>query len=699
MFRLFISFLVFSAFMTHAQKLTYPETRKGTDSDNYHGTTVADPYRWLEDDRSAEVEDWVGKQNEVTFGFLDKIPYRKQIGENLRKIYNYPKFSAPFKAGEHLVFSKNDGLQNQYVLYIQKGKEGTPEVLLDPNTWSEDGTVKLSGYWFSNDYRYMAYGISRSGSDWVDFRVMDMNTRTLMKDSLSWIKFSGAQWHGKGFYYSRYDEPKEKDKAYSDINTGHKIYYHALGDDQSKDKLIYQDTSKTKMFFSSWVSDDEKYHFLYKSGEGKGNALYFRNLAKEETDFTPITESHEDQIWPIEIDGDRFILYTTKDAPNGRLVSATTANPQVWKDVVPESKYTIDASSSAGRKIFVTYLKDVVHETKVFDLAGKYLYNLELPGPGTVSVGGGKLTDKDIYYMFSTFSVPPTIYRYDLEKNKSEVFRSPDVGIDFSKYETKQVFYNSKDGTKIPMFILHKKGLKLDGSNQTMLYGYGGFNISLNPWFDPIKIVWLDMGGVYAIANLRGGGEYGEEWHQQGTKLNKQNVFDDFIAAAEYLIKEKYTSAKKLAIIGGSNGGLLVGACMLQRPELFGVAIPEVGVMDMLRYHKFTIGWNWEPDYGTSDDPVQFANLYKYSPVHNVKKGVKYPSTLVTTADHDDRVVPAHSFKFIAELQAKHAGDNPVLIRIDTKSGHGSSSTTKGLERMADIYSFILYTMGVTVNP
>lgn len=689
-----ILFLLFILGNIWAQGIKYPQTKKVNQVDNYFGTLVEDPYRWLENDRAPEVEEWVKEQNALTFTYLEKIPFRKKIKERMEKLINYPRYSAPFKEGEYYYFYKNDGLQNQSVLYRQKGLNGEAEVFIDPNKFSVDGTIKLGSVDFSKNGKYLAYSISRSGSDWREFFVMEVQTKRKLTDSLAWAKFTNAIWYGDGFYYSRYDEPKKGDKAYSEKNTYHKIYYHKIGDVQKNDKLIFQDTTKV-LFHSVGISEDEKYLYLYKSGGGRGNALYFKPLKGNE-DFKPIVETMDDDISPIDNVEDKVIAYTTIDAPNGKVVLIDLQNPQKenWKDLIPEAEYTLSSVTSAGRKLFVSYLKNVSTKTYVYDYNGNFENEIIFPTYGSAGGFGGKVNDDEVFYTFTSFTYLPTIFKYDIKTKKSELFRKTEIQFQPDDYEVKQVFYPSKDGTKIPMFIIHKKNIKLDGNNPTLLYGYGGFNISLTPSFDAFKLAWLEQGYVYAQPNLRGGGEFGEKWHQAGTKLNKQNVFDDFISAAEFLISNKYTSTQKLAIHGGSNGGLLVGACMTQRPELFGVCIPEVGVMDMLRYHTFTIGWNWASDYGRSDDSTQFKNLYSYSPLHNIKN-VNYPPTLITTADHDDRVVPAHSFKFAATLQEKNKSNSATLIRIETKSGHGASSTTKRIDILSDIYSFILFNMEV----
>jgi prolyl oligopeptidase len=688
-----------------AQALHYPKTAKVDHVDTYFGVTVADLYRWLEDDNSPETAKWVEEQNKVTFGYLEKIPYRQKIKERLEKIYNYPKYSQPFRKGENFFFSKNDGLQNQSVLYIQKGLNGKPEVLIDPNAFSADGTVRLGAFALSQNGKYAGYGLSRSGSDWQEYYVMEIAAKKTLTDTLRWVKVSGLAWQGNGFYYSRYDAP-EKGKELSASNDFHKVYYHKIGAPQSQDELVYEDQANPQRFHTVSTTEDERFAILSISDRGKGkrgNALFFRDAASTQNAptgaaFTPIIATIGDHNFSV-VDnvGDKFLIRTNYNAPNERVFLFDPKNPDEknWKTVLPEKPEPLRGVSTAGGKLFVTYLKDVATRAYVYSLDGKLENEVALPGIGSAGGFGGEKDDKFVFYSFTSFTFPPTIYRYDIATKKSSVFRAPEVDFKPADYETKQVFYPSKDGTKVPMFITYQKGLKLDGNNPTLLYAYGGFNISLAPSFDPLLIALFEQGGVYAMANLRGGSEYGERWHEAGMRLNKQNVFDDFIAAAEYLIEQKYTSPQKLAIRGGSNGGLLVGAVINQRPELFKVAIPQVGVMDMLRFHKFTIGWNWIAEYGSSENEADFKNLHAYSPLHNIKDGVKYPATLITTADHDDRVVPAHSFKYAATIQEKHAGENPVLIRIETKSGHGASSTTKRLEEMADIYAFIFYNLGV----
>jgi prolyl oligopeptidase len=683
-----------------AQQLNYPTTRKSDHVDTYHGVKVPDPYHWLEDDNSAETAAWVKAQNAVTFGYLDTIPYRKATFDRIEALNEYAKYSAPSRKGPYYFFSKNEGTQNQSVLYIQRGEAGEPEVLIDPNKWGE--TVGLSNFVPSKDAKYAVYGVSQSGSDWQEFKVMELATKRTLADTVQWVKVSGAAWHGNGFYYSRYPAP-QKGTEKASINENHQVFYHKVGTPQSEDTLVYQDAANPQRFHGLGTTEDERFAILTVSERGKGkdgNAVFVRDLSAGETAFRPvIPEIGNSSFGVIDNIGDKLLVSTNHKAPNTRVVLIDPKNPAEanWKTILPEKPEPLQGVSTAGGKIFARYLKDVTTRASVHDVTGKLENEIAMPGPGSASGFGGPSDATFVFYTFNSLNTPPTIYRYDIATKKSSVFRKPEVpGFDPNAYETKQVFYPSKDGTKIPMFLVHKKGLKLDGNNPTLLYAYGGFNVVQSPTFNASRIALLEQGFVYANANLRGGGEYGEAWHQAGMKLKKQNVFDDFIAAAEWLISNKYTSTPKLAIQGGSNGGLLVGAVLNQRPELFGVAIPQVGVMDMLRFHKFTIGWNWVADYGSSADPEQFKALYQYSPLHNIKAGVKYPPTLITTADHDDRVVPAHSFKYAATLQEKADRTNPLLIRIETASGHGASNFRKAMETTADIYSFIMFNMGIT---
>lgn len=685
-------------------QLTYPETAKGTHTDNYFGTGVPDQYRWLEDDKSDSTKEWVIAQNKVTQQYLSQIPYRKNFQEAIEKVFNYPKYSAPFKKGEWFYFYKNDGLQNQSILYRQKGLDGVPEIVIDPNQLSPDGTTRLLLFSLNKTGEYAVVGLSKGGSDWHTYYVRDMKTGKNLEDELSWVKVSGASWKGNGFYYSRYPAPEKGASDLSAKNENHQVYYHKIGTPQSQDKLVYENKEHIQRFNITATSEDERFLYLYVSDRGKGlegNAIFYKDLdAGAETAFKPLVkEITNDQYSVVEHTASRFILQTNAKAPNSKIIAVDLKSPDITKAVtlVPEKEEPLQGANTAGGRLFLDYLKDVSTRTYVYDLNGKKLDEVIYPAIGNGGGLGGYRDDKFIFYVFTSFTVPPTIYKYDIASGKSTIFRKPEVSFNPADYETKQVFYPSKDGTKIPMFIIYRKGIKLDGNNVTLLYGYGGFNVNLEPGFSATLLPFLDAGGVYAQANLRGGGEYGEKWHQAGMQLNKQNVFDDFIAAGEYLVAQKYTSSQRMAMRGGSNGGLLVGAVMNQRPELFKVAIPQVGVMDMLRFHKFTIGWNWIADYGSAEkDEASFKNLYAYSPLHNIKEGIDYPATLVTTADHDDRVVPAHSFKYIATLQEKYKGNNPVLIRIDTNSGHGASNTKKNIETLADIYSFIFFNTGVT---
>ncbi|MFQ3599157.1 MAG: prolyl oligopeptidase family serine peptidase [Chloroherpetonaceae bacterium] len=698
-----ISLMAILALLTlncSSQKINYPKTQKVNQVDNYFGTEVRDEYRWLEDDTSDATAKWVEEQNKVTFAYLEQIPFRNALKARLTEIYNYPKYSAPFRKGDYFFFYKNDGLQNQSVLYMQAGLNGTPEVLLDPNTFSEDGTSRLGSFATSKDAKYAAYGVSKSGSDWQTYFVMELATKRKLADTLNWVKVSGIAWEGDGFYYSRYPEPSDK-KELSAKNEFHQVYYHKVGTPQSEDILVYEDKANPQRFHFAFTSDDEQFTFLSISDRGtgkQGNALYFKR--RGEKTFKPIVSEITDFSYSI-VDniGDDFLIVTNHDAPNEKVMRCSAKNPDIknWEVVIPEKSEALQAVTTGGGKIFAMYMKDVSTRVYVHALDGTLENEVELPALGTASGFSGEPDDKFVFYTFTSFTFPPTIYRYDIETKQSTVFRKPELKFNPEDYETKQVFFESKDGTKVPMFLVHKKGIVQDGNNPTLMYGYGGFNASLLPSFNPLNIALLEQGVIYAQVNLRGGSEYGEAWHKAGMKQSKQNVFDDFIAAAEYLIKENYTRPEKLAMRGGSNGGLLVGAVMCQRPELFKVALPAVGVMDMLRFQKFTIGWNWIAEYGSSEaSKEEFENLYRYSPLHNLKEGVSYPATLITTADHDDRVVPAHSFKFAATLQEKHRGDNPVLIRIAVKSGHGASSTEKAIEETTDVFAFMLYNLGVT---
>lgn len=696
--RIFL-FLLFPAVL-HAQ-FQYPATRKVEQVDDYFGTKVADPYRWLEDDNAADTKAWVQEQNKVTYDYLNKISYRPEWRKRIEEVYNYAKYSAPSRSGEYFYFYKNDGLQNQSVLYRQKGLDATPELVIDPNKLSADGTTILTGFSLSHNGKYAAYGLSRGGSDWQTYYVRDMETGKDLSDELKWVKVSGIGWQGDGFYYSRYPEP-DKGKELSSKNENHQVYYHKAGTLQSEDKLVYEDKANPQRFHISFTSEDERYAYMTISDRGKGfngNAIWYRDSKAGDTEFKPlIKEIGKYSYNVVDEIGDKVLVRTNDGAPNYRLVLIDPKNPDHanWTTFLTEKEEPMQGAGTAGGKLFVNYLKNVTTRIYVYNLDGKLEQEVKLPGLGSASGFGGKHDDKFVFYTFTSFTNAPTIYRYDIASGKSSVFRQPEIAaFNPAEYETEQVFYPSKDGVKVPMFIVHKKGLKMNGKNPVILYGYGGFNISSLPGFSPTLIPWLEQGGVYALANLRGGAEYGEKWHEAGMRLKKQTVFDDFIAAGEYLIKKNYTSKDYLAIRGGSNGGLLIGAVMNQRPDLFKVAIPQVGVMDMLRFHKFTIGWNWIAEYGSSDSAKDFKNLYAYSPLHNLKKGTQYPATLITTADHDDRVVPAHSFKYAATIQEMNKSNNPVLIRIETNSGHGASNTAKAIELTADIYSFIFYNMNL----
>lgn len=686
--------------------LDYPETRKdSTVVDNYFGTDVADPYRWLEDDRSEETEAWVTAQNEVTFGYLEQIPYRESIKNKLTELWNYEKVGAPFERGDYTYFSKNDGLQKQSVLYRFKTEGGSmenAEVFLDPNKFSEDGTTSLGGLTFSSDGSLCAYQISEGGSDWRKVIIMDAVSLERMGDTLIDVKFSGLSWKGnEGFYYSSYDKP-EGGSQLTAMTDMHKLYFHKLGTAQSDDQLIFGGPEMKRRYVGGYVTEDDQYLVISAAESTTGNELYIQNLMEEGAAILPIVTGYDSDQSIIHTDGSTLFLKTNRDAPNGRVVKTSFDKlaPENWVDVIPETENVLSIGT-AGGKFFATYMIDVIEKVFQYTPEGELEREIELPGLGSVGGFGGKWDDDHIYYSFTSYVYPGTTFKYDIASGESTLYRKSAVNFDPELYESKQVFYTSKDGTKVPMMLTYKKGIKLDGSNPTLLYGYGGFNISLTPGFSTSNIVFLQQGGIYAVANLRGGGEYGEEWHMAGTKMNKQNVFDDFIAAAEYLITEKYTSSEKLAIHGGSNGGLLVGATMTQRPDLMAVALPAVGVLDMLRYHKFTAGAGWHTDYGTADDSKEmFDYLLGYSPVHNVKKGTSYPATMVTTGDHDDRVVPAHSFKFAAALQAGHEGNNPVLIRIATNAGHGAGKSTEQIiEEQADKWSFIMYNMGYKQLP
>ena len=675
--------------------IAYPKTRTVDQVDVIHGVKVADPYRWLEDDQAEETKAWVQAENKVTFGYLDEIPAREKIKRRLTKLWNYERYGIPFKMGGRYFFSKNDGLQNQSVIYTMDRLDGEPRVLLDPNKLSTDGTIALGSYSISDDGRLMAYGLSDGGSDWRMFKVRDVATGKDLPDTLTWIKFSGASWtkDSKGFFYSRYDEPK-KGEELSSTNYFQKLYYHRVGTPQSADQLVYHRDDHKDWGIGGGVTEDGRYLIINISqGTERKNRVYFRDLTAKSMEVVKLLDDFDAQYNLLENDGPVFYFQTDLDAPRGRVIAIDTRNParSNWKELIPEAAETLRGVNVVNNMFVASYLKDAHTQVKMFNLDGSFVREVSFPGIGSASGFGGKRSYTETFYAYSSFATPPTIFRYDMTTGKSTVFKKPKVDFNPEDYETTQVFYSSKDGTQIPMFITHKKGLKRDGNNPTYLYGYGGFDISLTPRFSISNLVWMEMGGIYAQANLRGGGEYGKAWHNAGRLLNKQNVFDDFISAAEWLISNKYTRKGKLAIAGGSNGGLLVGACLTQRPDLFGAALPAVGVMDMLRFQKFTIGWAWTSDYGKIEDPAIFKVLRSYSPYHNVKPGTAYPPTLITTGDHDDRVVPAHSFKFAAALQAAQAGDSPVLIRIETRAGHGAGKPTQYIiDEVSDKLGFLV---------
>jgi prolyl oligopeptidase len=683
-----------------AKPMTYPEARKGEVIDTYHGVQVADPYRWLEDPDSDESRAWIDAQNEITFDFLKSIRQRKRIEKRLTKLWNYEKYGVPFKRGGKYFYTKNDGLQNQSVLYVVEDLDDKPRVLIDPNTFSEDGTVSLGGYAITDDGKYIAYSKSVGGSDWRTWYVRDIVTGKDLDDEVKWSKFSGAAWKkdGSGFYYSRYDAPDDDDKLQS-VNEFQKLYFHKLGTPQTQDQLVYQDMQHGDWGFYGSVSDDGRYLIITVSkGTERMNQLYYKDLSDPGAQVVKLIDVHEAQYGFIDNDGPIFWFFTDYQAPRGRVIAIDINNPARgnWRELIPEAEETLTSVGTLNNQFVADYLKDAHAQVKFFGLSGDLKDELELPGIGTVGGFGGKRGDTETFYAFTGYNMPTTVYRYDCTTGASTVFRKPDVDVDPDDFVTKQIFYTSKDGTRVPMFITHKRGLKLDGQNPTMLYGYGGFNIPLTPYFSVSNLVWMEMGGVYAVANIRGGGEYGREWHRAGMRKNRQNVFDDFIAAAEWLIDNDYTAPEKLAIHGGSNGGLLVAACMVQRPDLFGAVLPAVGVLDMLRFNKFTIGWAWESDYGSPQDPDEFKVLHAYSPLHNLMQGEKYPAVMITTADHDDRVVPAHSFKFAAALQEAQGGEAPTLIRIETRAGHGAGKPTwMTIEEQADKWAFLVKTLNM----
>jgi prolyl oligopeptidase len=687
---------------TPSTALEYPETRKGNTVDTYFGTQVKDPYRWLEDDRSPETEAWVEAQNEVTFSYLDQIPFRDELKERLTELWNYEKLSAPNEEGGWIYFSKNDGLQNQSVIYRKKSEDAEPEVFLDPNKFSEDGTTSLSGMSFSEDGKTLAYSISEGGSDWRKIIIMDAETREIKEDTLIDVKFSGLSWKGNdGFYYSSYDKPEGSELSAK--TDQHKLYYHKLGTPQSEDKVIFGASPEQKhRYVGGNVSEDNRYLFISARTSTSGGKLFMMDLSEDNPTIDTIVGHEDNESYVIDNRGSKLFIVTNLDAPNRKIVTVDASNPtpENWVDLIPETENVLSPSTGGGY-IFAEYMQDAVSNVKQYDYEGELVREVDLPGIGTVGGFGGEKDEKDLYYSFTNYVTPGSIFKYNVETGNSELYNRPDVNFNPDNYTSEQIFYTSKDGTKIPMIITYKKGTEMNGKNPTILYGYGGFNVSLTPSFSIANAVWMEQGGIYAVPNLRGGGEYGKDWHDAGTKMQKQNVFDDFVAAAEYLIDNNYTSRDYLAIRGGSNGGLLVGATMTQRPDLMKVALPAVGVLDMLRYHTFTAGAGWAYDYGTAEQSEAMFNYLKgYSPVHNVESGVEYPATLVTTGDHDDRVVPAHSFKFAAELQDKQTGDEPVLIRIETNAGHGAGTpVSKTIEQYADIFGFTLYNMGFDSLP
>ncbi len=682
-------------------QVKYPETNKVDQEDVYHGTTVSDPYRWLEDDNSDATKEWVIRQNEVTEAYLASIPFRSQVKQRLETLWNFAKESAPYKKGEYYYYSKNNGLQNQSIYYRRKGLNGPEELVLDPNKLSSDGTVALGSFSISKNGKYVAYTTSQSGSDWSEAYIMDLSSKKLLDEKIQWIKFSGLAWNGEeGFYYSRYPEPDATTKL-SRQNQFHKVYYHKLGTPQEQDQLIYEDNEHPLRNVSGGITDDGRFLYVGISEGTSGRELKAKDL-KKGGEFVVLVPGFKNEANVIDNAGDKLIVRTNVDAPNYKVVLIDPNNParENWKTLIPEQKEVLTGVGTAGKHLFAAYLKDASTRVVHYDVSGKKVRDIVLPGIGTASGFGGEKDYTNLYYTFSSYSNPASIYNYDFATGQSKLYKRSAAKVDPAQYETKQVFFKSKDGARVPMFITYKKGIKLDGSNPVMLYGYGGFNIPQTPGFSISNYFFIEQGGVYAVVNLRGGSEYGEEWHKAGMLQNKQNVFNDFIGAAEYLVANKYSSPKKIAIRGGSNGGLLVGACMTQRPDLFAVAIPQVGVMDMLRFHKFTIGWAWAVEYGNAEKSAEdFKNLYGYSPLHNLKKGTCYPATMITTADHDDRVVPAHSFKFAAALQEAQGCDNPALIRIESKAGHGAGKpTSKQIEEAADIWSFVMYNLGMKMK-
>ncbi len=679
--------------------LDYPTARQDDCIETYHGVEVADPYRWLENRDTEETQAWIEAQNRLAFGYLEKIPQRHSIFDRLKQLWDYEKYGTPFKRGDRYFYFKNDGLQNQSVLYVLEELGGEPRLLFDPNTLSEDGTIALSGLAITDDGKLMAYALSESGSDWKEWKVRDIDTGNDLDDRVKWSKFSGASWtkDNQGFFYSRYDEPDEKTQ-FEEANYYQKLYYHRLGTDQSEDAIVYERPDEKKWMFGGFVSEDGKYLIVgVAQGTDPKNLIFYKDLTDPNAAVVELISEFEAEYDFIENEGTEFWFVTNKDAPRRKAIAIDITSGD-RREMIPESEDVLQSLNILDDRFVAEYLKDARSQVKIFNLDGSLVREVEFPRIGSVGGFGGKREDTETFYSFSSFTTPTTIYRYDMTTGESTVFRQPTVDFNPEEYQVEQIFYTSRDGTRVPMFVTYKKGLDRDGNNPTVLYGYGGFGFSLTPYFSVSQLVWMELGGVLAIPNLRGGGEYGEDWHQAGTKHNKQNVFDDFIAAAEWLISNDYTKPEKLAISGGSNGGLLVGACMTQRPDLFGAALPAVGVMDMLRFHKFTIGWAWCSDYGSPDDPDEFKTLYAYSPLHNLQPETAYPATLITTADRDDRVVPAHSFKFAAALQAAHNGDKPTLIRIETKAGHGAGKPTeKIIEEISDKWAFLVQTLDMEV--
>ncbi len=694
-----ICFLIIAGTLSANAQLTYPVTKKQPVTDNYHGTIVEDPYRWLEDDNSIETKAWVQAENQVTFDYLATIPFREQVRQRLERLWNYPKYSSPFKKGDHYYFFKNDGLQNQSVMYRQKGLDGIPEVFLDPNILSKEGIAALGSVQFTKSGRYMTYSIAVAGSDWQDIYVMETASRTLTTDKIEWTKFSGVSWNGEeGFYYSGYDKPDSASKL-SRKNEYHKVFYHRLGTPQSEDALIYEDKDHPLRYHRAGLTEDKRFLVLTVSEGTSGRELWYRDMKDAaQKEFRLLVPGFKTEPSVIDNYGDKLLLRTNDAAPNYKVVLVDPRKPEKsnWKTLVPERAEVLQSVSTGGGYLFLTYLKDASTKVYQYTYEGKLVREIALPGIGAASGFDGEKDAKSFFYTYSSFATPPSIYHYDIATGKSTRFRATEISMDTDQFITEQVFFTSKDGTRVPMFLSYKKGLQKNGHNPVLLYGYGGFNIPMTPGFSISNAFFMEQGGIYAVVNLRGGSEYGEKWHKAGMLDKKQNVFDDFIAAAEYLVNNKYTNSQKIAIRGGSNGGLLVGAAMTQRPDLFKVALPAVGVLDMLRFHKFTVGWGWTVEYGSADSASQFPYLYRYSPYHNLRPGVNYPATLITTADHDDRVVPAHSFKFAARLQEHYKGANPVLIRIETNAGHGAGKpTSKLIDEATDIWSFVMYNLGM----